>query len=310
MVNVVGRSMRAARGVALFVAFLLGVAAPSGAAGIDIAGILPVPACAEGWAMDGKVVLYDRENLFDRIDGEAELYFPFGFEVLASARYANPEKPGQAVEADVYRMGSLLDAFGLYANYRRRDDAEVKVGAGGTSSSSQLFFYQDRYFVRIQATGTNSLPRETFLTCARALSRNLPAGAGPPRELEAFKLPAVEPGSERYVAQSLLGYDFFRRGVIANAVLQGEPLQLFLVPGDSREGARGSFEQYRTYLQASGKKVQVTEQTDRVSLSGVDPLYGNIYLEQSGRFIFGAVRFTDLPAARKLVEQLRKKAGA
>jgi hypothetical protein len=120
-------------------------------------------------------------------------------------------------------------------------------------------------------------------------------------------LPAVEPKSERYVAQSLLGYDFFRRGILADAQLKGEQLQVFIVPGDSTEAARASFAQYRGYLKAAGKDPQVTEQAGMASLGGVDPLYGNVYIEQAGRYIFGAVRFSNAPTARQLVEQLRKK---
>ncbi len=259
--------------------------------------------------MDGKVTLYDKENLFDRIDGEAELYFPYGFEVLAYARYANRQNPQVAVDADVYKMGSLLDAFGMYANYRRNDDAAVKIGAEGTVSASQLFFYQDRYLVRIQATGASLPNQDFFLACARAIAQNLPQNTGRPVELEAFTIPAVAQESERYYAQSLLGYDFFRRGLLADAVLHGEQVHLFLVPEGSRDAARTSFDKYRSYLKAAGKVMHVTEKPDRISLKAVDPLYGNVVVEQTGRYVIGAYKVKDASAAQQLIDQLRKRVG-
>ena len=61
------------------------------------------------------------------------------------------------------RMGSLLDAFGIYANYRRADYKSVKIGEERVSyHPTQLMFYQDRYFVRLQVTGATSLPRESL----------------------------------------------------------------------------------------------------------------------------------------------------
>jgi hypothetical protein len=269
--------------------------------------VFPAPACAEGWVMQEKATLYNKETLFDRIDGEAELYFPYGFELLASARYQSSRNPKIAVDADVYRMGSLLDAFGIYANYRRKEDAVVPIGAEGMASSSQLFFYQERYFVRLQATGTTSLGPDIFLACASAISQNLPRNAVRPKELEAFVIPGVVPKSERYIAQSLLGYDFFRRGLIADAMLNGEQMQIFLVPEDSREAAAKVFDRYRSYLQTSGKDIQVTGMPDRNSLDAFDPLYGNVYVEQEGRFIIGAIRAKSTSAEKQLVGQLRRQ---
>jgi hypothetical protein len=295
--------------IALMIAGLLCTPLSAIAADSPIDKILPAPVCGEGWVMDGKVTLYDRDNLFERINGESELYVPYGFDRLASARYASAKEPQTGFDADVYRMGSLLDAFGIYANYRKREDAEVKIGAGGTLSESQLFFYQDRYLVRLQATGPKPPEQDAFLACARAIARNLPAGTGRPRELELFAVPAVVPKSERYNASSLLGYDFFRRGLMADALLGGEQVQLFLVPEDSREAARTAFVRYRDYLKSSGKELQVTEAPDRASLQGVDPLYGRVIAVQTGRFVIGAVRFTDTAAVQRLVEQLRERTG-
>jgi hypothetical protein len=269
--------------------------------------IMPVPSCAEGWTLDGNVTFYDKDNLFDRINGESELYFPYGFEKLAYARYENKQNPKIAVDADVYRMGSLLDAFGMFANYRRKDDADITIGAQGTISSSQVFFYQDRYFVRLQVTGAASIAQDVFLACASAISQNLPRSAGRPRELDAFAVPAIVKKSERYVAQSLLGYDFFRKGFTADALINSEQVQVFVVIERSGDAARKTFDQYRSYLKTSGIDDRVTNAKGRTSLETNDPLYGKVFVELAGRFVIGAVRIKDSPAAKQLVEQLRTR---
>jgi len=53
--------------------------------------ILPAPSCAVGWGLGDKISLYTKDNLFDRIDGEAEMYFPYGFDLMASARYISKQ---------------------------------------------------------------------------------------------------------------------------------------------------------------------------------------------------------------------------
>lgn len=282
-------------------------ASPALAADSAVQKLLPAPACTAGWIMDGKVALYNRDNLFERIDGESELYFPYGFDVLISARYAAPKNPEVALEADIYRMGSLLDAFGMFANYRRAEDSEAAIGGEGTVSPTQLFFYQDRYLVRLQASGPANPPPEAFLACARAIARNLPPNPGRPKELDAFGVPGVEQRSARYIASSLLGYDFFRHGLMADAVVKGQPVQLFLVNEASPLAARAVFEQYRAYLKSGGQEARVSESPEQTTLTGVDPLYGTVVVEQAGRSVIGAVRVPDSAAAHQLLEQIRRR---
>jgi hypothetical protein len=295
----------------VLIALLLSMSAspPGQAAGSSAEKALPSQACAEGWVMDGKVTLFDKDGLFDRVNGESELYFPYGFEVLAYARYENKKDPKVAVDADVYTMGSLLDAFGMYANYRRKDAAEAGIGAEGTVTPSQLLFYQDRYLVRLQVTGATTVDQAVLRACACAIAKNLPPGSGRPKELDAFAFPAVVKKSERYVAQSLLGYDFFRRGFIADALLNGVLVQVFLVPEQSRDAARKTIDRYRAYLTQSGSDVRVTEAQGRILLEATDPLYGTVIVEQAGSHLIGAVRVKDGLAAKQLIGQLRSRVG-
>jgi len=267
---------------------------------------LPAPACVEGWTLDGKVTLYDKDSLFDRIDGEAELYFPYGFTALAYARYESTQNKNIAIDADVYTMGSLLDAFGMFANYRQKDSIDAVVGTEGTISPSQVFFYQDRYFVRLQVTGTTSLEKDILLACARAIAKNLPQSALRPKELDALAMTEVVKKSERFLAQGLLGYDFFRRGLMADAIGEGGPVQLFIVLEDSRDSARKAFDQYRAYLKTFKRDITVTEMPDRISLYAVDPLYGKVFAMQAGQYVIGVVRVKDFSFAVPLAEKLRK----
>jgi len=295
---------------AILCVFVLTMSAPLPvfAAEDSIKNILPTPEFAPDWVMKEQVTLYNSDTLFDHINGEAELYFPYGFDMLATATYLNKKNPDVWVVVDVYRMGSLLDAFGIYSNYRKADAAEIVIGAEGFVSSSQLMFYQDRYFVRIQVTGAMNLEQDLFVACGRAVSRNLPPDAGRPKELEVLVgMPGVVAKSERYLGQSLLGYAFFRRGMIADAMLGGERVQVFVVFENSADAARKAFDGYRSYLKAEGQETNVTGTTDRISLTAVDPLYRGVFVEQSGPYLIGAIRMKEASAAKPIVEQLRER---
>ncbi len=288
--------------------FTMSAPVPVFAAEDSIKNILPTPGFVPGWVMKERVTLYNSDTLFDHINGEAELYFPYGFDMLATATYVNKKDPEVWVVVDVYRMGSLLDAFGIYSNYRKADAAGAVIGAEGFVSSSQLMFYQNRYFVRIQVTGASSLEQEIFVACGRRVSLSLPPHAGRPGELEVLAgIPGVVTKSERYLAQSLLGYAFFRRGMIAEAMLGSERVQIFVVFEHSPDAARKAFDNYRSYLKAEGREMNVTGTADRISLTAVDPLYGGVFVEQSGPYLIGAIRMKEASAAKRIVEQLRER---
>ena len=257
--------------------------------------------------MKDRGTLYNSDTLFDHINGEAELYFPYGFDMLITATYLNKKDPEVWVVVDVYRMGSLLDAFGIYSSYRKADAAGIVIGAEGFVSSSQLMFYQDRYFVRIQVTGATSLEQDIFAACGRAVSGNLPPNAGRPGELEALAgIPGIVTKSERYLARSLLGYAFFTRGMIADVILGGERVQVFVVFENSTDAARKALDDYRSYLKVEGQEVNVTKTTDRISMTAIDPLYKSVFVEQSGPYLIGAIRMKKAADAKPIVEQLRK----
>jgi hypothetical protein len=294
--------------IAVVLCFSLIAVTPAPAAeSSSVLTLLPAGGCAEGWVMDGKPALFTGETLFDHINGEAELYFPYGFDSLATARYVRKAASGSEIAADVYRMGSLLDAFGIWSNYRKAETAGCALGADCVLSSSQMLFYQDRYFVRLQATGTPTPGQDVFLACGRALSQKLPQGKGRPGELELLRVRGVVPKTERYLPQSVLGYPFFRRGLTAEANPGGQRAQVFVVIEDSAAAARKAFDQYLASLKESGRDAKLTGTGDRVSLDGSDPLYGKVIVEQSGRYLIGAIRLQDTAAMKPVIEELKNR---
>jgi hypothetical protein len=72
----------------LFAALLPILAVPFNTqATVDMADIIPPLSCGSGWRIETKARYYDRDTLSERINGEAELYLPYGFDRMAAARY-------------------------------------------------------------------------------------------------------------------------------------------------------------------------------------------------------------------------------
>jgi hypothetical protein len=249
---------------------------------------LPIPGFTSEWSVTEQVKTYTKDNLFDYINGEAELYFPYGFEGLASAFYTKKgADPQIGLVADIYKMGSLLDAFGVYSQYRKPDAEFVALGGEGYLNPSQLIFYQDRYFVQLAASGTSQLEPAVFQACAQAISKALPGRGRQPGELDLIKIPALIPRTERYYPEGLLGYTFFRQGLIALAAQGEKKYRVFVIIERSATAAEKIVDQYARYVKESGITPKSTTDPEGLILFTADPLHKGLMLRQKGRFVVG-----------------------
>lgn len=275
------------------------------AASSPIDNMIPLPCCAEGWTLDGKIGQYTAGNLYEHINGEAELYLPYGFEALGTAFYSRGRNPGAGIAADIYRMGSALDAFGIYSNYRDGGVELVKIGAEGFINESQLMFFKDRYFVRLSISGTVEGGRSLLLQCAKSIAVKIPGADVRPEDLRMLDVQGVVPDTIRYVAQSVLGYRFFTRGLTADALVEGEQAKIFIVICESPEASSQALEDYIDYLRGSGLNPGRSGSMSEESFATEDPLYKRTVIRRYGKYLFGVAKMRDPSKATEMLNQVR-----
>jgi hypothetical protein len=258
------------------------------------------------WHLAEPVKRYTPDDLFTYINGEAELYFPYGFTKLASAFYEKSgSEPSIGLAVDIYEMGSLLDAFGIYAQYRKPENQFLPLGVEGFVNPSQLMFYQDRYFIHLSASGTSEIDRSVFEAYARTVSKNLPTSSAPPQELRLMKVASLIPRTERYYPEGLLGYRFFRRGLIAQAQLENKKVRFFVLTEESPPKAKEVMDQYVRYISDSGKKIQPLDgPSGGKTLYALDPLHRGLIIGQKDRYVFGVADLDTPSQGTGLVQEL------
>lgn len=287
-----GSSMGARLTAALIFAFLLAFSATAqvhAATPAPVESLLPSPGFFEGWVTEGKTETFGPENLYQHIDGEAELFMPYGFEALAFSLYAMAKDPNMALAVDIFRMRSPLDAYGIYSNYRNPDAGTVDVGAEGFAGDTQLMFYQDRYFVEITASGTSTPDQKVFMACARAIAGKLPSPATKPQEISLLSSPEITARTEKYIAESVLGYAFFKRGLTAEASVGGKKAKAFVILNDSPAAGRLALDGYAAYLKKAGVEPKIIQEKGVTTVLAKDPLYKALALRQSGAYLFGVI---------------------
>jgi len=108
----------------------------------DLSAFLPVQ--SNEWSMESDQY-FNNENLYDYIDGAAELYLSYGFNTVISRRYACPDEMDIVVE--IFDMNGARDAFGVFTNMREKNQHEF--GQGSQQIEGSLIFWKDHYFVSL-----------------------------------------------------------------------------------------------------------------------------------------------------------------
>jgi hypothetical protein len=137
------------------------------------------PSAIDGWTWDRKDKVFDRETLFDHIDGGAEVYLSYNFQRAFVHRYVKSGRPD--IVAEVYKMGSSEDAFGVFS--QERQDPEAGIGQESEFGGSLLRFWKGSYFVSVLGEGTGKDLEAAILGFGRALAASIKETGEPPRIL-------------------------------------------------------------------------------------------------------------------------------
>jgi hypothetical protein len=114
----------------------------------SLAEVLPGADALPGWTPIGEVEIFDRENIYDLVNGQAEAFFAYGFEQVVVRGYENAE--GAVLSIEVWQLAAPADAYGLFT--ASIAGTPVAIGNDGdTDPGRRLAFWQDRYYVHVRA---------------------------------------------------------------------------------------------------------------------------------------------------------------
>ncbi len=171
------------------------VTAASAAA--PLASLLPSTDRIAPWKAAGPAAVYDAQTLHELLNGGAELYLDYGVQQAVTAEYA--DGAGE-LACTVFELRDADGAFGLFSRARGPGKAAVNVGDGGVAGGFQLAFWQDRYFVTIEAFADGPGVPAALGRFADAIAAGLGRHAGRPRLLDPLGRPGLIAGSERLFA--------------------------------------------------------------------------------------------------------------
>ncbi len=129
--------------------------------------LLPHDPGITGWQLAGDSYHYLPGNLYNYINGAADLFISYGFVKLVGAEYTPGSDRKDYLIADIYDMGNKLNAFGVFQSKRNPESSLLKIGTGAYGDEKYIFFYKDRFYAEIQGNQSMQQNKNVLMTLAK-----------------------------------------------------------------------------------------------------------------------------------------------
>ncbi len=113
---------------------------------------------------------FTADNLFDYINGGAEMYLSYGLVGMKGCVYSAENLPD--VTVDVYEMTEAKNAFGVFT--QTRDKEERTFGQGSQSQRDAVVFWKDRYYTVIGTSKATPESMEAVRYLASEIDKAIP----------------------------------------------------------------------------------------------------------------------------------------
>ncbi len=249
----------------------------------------------------GKPEAFTPDNLYDKIDGKAELYLAAGFVGMNCRRFALKQNQDVWVEWSVYDMGELAHAFSVFSVQRRAEGQPAALGEYAYRTQNAVFFVCGKNYIEAVASEPNELLLEGVIAFARSFIAFNPAPVSKLAELDLLPGENLVPGSQTLQIADAFGFDQLTNVFTATYQIGSVRATGFVEACADNDAAHSLAQAYFAFLKSNGGK----------ALAGATPdaaveMMGSIELVFSeGRFLAGVHTAPSLAVAKKLADTLR-----
>lgn len=157
--------------------------------------ILPDDNFVVGWITAGKTLRFVGSDLFNYIDGGAELFHEFGFKELLVQGYRQKDKE---IVLEVYQMESPEAALGIYLMKCGEETPVEKINARNSGNKYQFTIVKESFFIQVNSFAGDEKLIPIMITLTQQTLRFIPKEQ-PVKILDILPKENLVPGSELIV---------------------------------------------------------------------------------------------------------------
>jgi hypothetical protein len=193
--------------------------------------------------------VYTADNLWDFINGAADVYLSLGFENVHIAEY---KKGKNVIKLEIYKHKDDIQAFGIYASERSPSFDFVRIGAQGYKTDGSLNFYKGSYYIKIRTFSKSDKIIQSVETLATKVSDMLPGSSDMPAILKEFPAEGKKLNEETYIRESVLGHEYLADAFKAQYEVGPNKFSVFLFRKKSQAEATKTVS---AYLKSAGLEI-------------------------------------------------------
>jgi hypothetical protein len=238
---------------------------------------------------------FTADNLYDKIDGKAELYLSAGVLGMRCQRLALKGDPNTWMEFFVYDMDNLRQSFAVYSMQQRADAQPLDLATYAYKTKNAVFFSCGRYYIEaVTATPTDAMMAAMLAVSKLFIAKN------PPKEtrlaeLDLFPSEHLVPNSYMIQSSDAFGFDKFRNVFSAKYTVNGAEVMVFLMIEPTAGESAALSAAYRQFLMANGGRE--LSGTGNVPGAKLVDMLGSIELVFSHERVVGGVHAAANPAS-------------
>ena len=260
--------------------------------GGELKNLIPSRGELDEFRMVEKPVYYFQDNLWDYINGASPGYIASGFQEMVTFIVQHRQYQIEIV-ADIYDMGDTLNAFGIYS-----------VERSPVGSDNALYFWQDRYYVKLMAYDISDKTAESLSLLAQIMTQKIPRIGGRPFLFSFFPESGRLPGSERYIKGDVLGQDYLSNGYTLEYSQENNHYQILLIHGKNRIETKQNFNKYLSFQKSTGQITEKNLKSGDQTFLGVDSFYGTITFSYKESFIIGILGVRDQKLSEDIINSM------
>ena len=192
------------------------------------------------------------EDLFNKIDGKAELYLSAGFAELSCQRFSEKNNPESWAEIYIYNMAEPRNAFAVFSSQRRQKATDIDIGDFGYEARGALFFTHGEFYVEVIPSSESKTLGKAMSAVARDFVNNTQAAHQNLPELQIFPHTNLQPGSITLLSKNAFGFDRLDNVFTAVYKFNTEEVTAFLSLRRDNYEAKELLEAYQRFLMANG----------------------------------------------------------
>jgi hypothetical protein len=155
----------------------------------------------DGWELSAERAVYGRQDLFDYINGGAELYLSYAFERMYALTYVKEASP--EIKVDIFDMGSPESAFGVFTHSREVIDRFVAPDVESEYAGGLLTFWKGSFYVSILGYPETAERREVIRKVAQHIADQIAQKSERPALLNLLPTEGLLPLSARFFRHHL-----------------------------------------------------------------------------------------------------------